>query len=152
MIKYDKVMLTFLEVPDEISMCINCTCCPLRCRGCFEPWLQEDCGKELTFEELDKLTAQCPGITCVCFMGGINDYNTLYHLMAHLKYRGYKIAIYSGHDYFQPGIVDLADYYKIGPYIPERGPLNNPNTNQKFFKKENNEWIDITYRFQLKRV
>ena len=59
--------------------------------------------------------------------------------MAHLKYRGYKIAIYSGHDYFQPGIVDLADYYKIGPYIPERGPLNNPNTNQKFFKKENNE-------------
>jgi hypothetical protein len=36
--------------------------------------------------------------------------------------------------------------------MPEYGPLNSPTTNQRFWKKEwNNEWIDITYRFQ-KRV
>ena len=153
MIKYDNVLLTFTEVPDEISMCINCTCCPLRCKECFEPWLQKDYGRELTFDELDRLTAQCPGITCVCFMGGINDYNTLYHLMAHLKYRGYKIAIYSGHPHMQPGIMDLVDYYKVGPYMPEYGGLDKPTTNQRFWKKEwNNEWVDITYKFQMKRV
>jgi hypothetical protein len=32
------------------------------------------------------------------------------------------------------------------------GPLNAETTNQRFFKKENNNWIDITYKFQQKRV
>lgn len=148
MIKYEKAMLTFTEVPDEISLCINCTCCPLRCKECFEPWLQNNYGKQLTFDELDRLTADSPWITCVCFMGGINDYNTLYHLMAHLKYKGLKIALYSGHNHMQPGIMDLVDYYKLGPYMPEYGPLNKKTTNQRFWKKENGQWIDITYRFQ----
>lgn len=153
MIKYDSVMLTFIEVPDEISLCINCTCCPLNCTGCFEPWLREDRGKELTFDEIDLLLSQCTGVTCVCFMGGINDYNTLYHLMAHTKYRGYKIALYSGHPHMQPGIMDLVDYYKVGPYMPEYGGLDSPTTNQRFWKKDGNgQWIDITYKFQLKRV
>lgn len=152
MIKYDSFMVTFTEVPDELSLCINCTCCPLRCKGCFEPWLQENRGAELTFAEIDNLLYKCRGVTCVCFMGGINDYHALYHLMAHVKYKGLKVAVYSGHPHMQPGIMEQADYYKVGPYMPEYGPLDSPTTNQRFWKKEwNNEWTDITYRFQ-KRV
>ena len=60
--KYDSFMITFTEVPDELSLCINCTCCPLRCKGCFEPWLQEDRGAELTFAEIDNLLYKCRGI------------------------------------------------------------------------------------------
>lgn len=85
-------------------------------------------------------------------MGGINDYSSLAELMQVVKDWGLKVAIYSGHDYIESIIEPYVDYYKIGPYIPECGPLDSPTTNQKFFKKENNQWIDITYKFQLKRV
>ena len=30
--------------------------------------------------------------------------------------------------------------------------LNKKTTNQKFYKKENNKWIDITYKFQKERA
>ena len=145
-------MITFTEVPDEISLCINCTCCPLRCKGCFEPWLRENSGEILTNKLLCELMWKNQHITCVCFMGGINDYETLAELMKEVKEWGLKVAIYSGHDYIEPTIEPYVDYYKVGPYKPKCGPLNQKTTNQKFFKKENNEWVDITYKFQKERV
>lgn len=85
-------------------------------------------------------------------MGGINDYPGLANLMKHIKYKGIKVALYSGHSEMNPEVATIVDYYKVGPYIEELGPLNKETTNQKFFKKENNKWIDITYKFQIKRV
>ena len=139
MIKYDSTLVTFTEVPDEISLCINCTCCPLRCKGCFEPWLREDRGTILTPELLQDLCGKNSHITCICFMGGINDYSSLAKLMQAAKDLGLKVAIYSGHNSFNSEIEPLVDYYKIGPFIPECGPLNKKTTNQKFYKKENNK-------------
>ena len=55
MIKYTETQVTFSEVPDEISLCINISNCPHRCKNCHSPHLQEDIGEELTFEVLDKL-------------------------------------------------------------------------------------------------
>lgn len=52
----------------------------------------------------------------------------------------------------QSSLKPLLHYYKIGPYIPEKGPLNKKTTNQKLFKRVNNEWVDITYRFQQEKV
>ena len=85
-------------------------------------------------------------------MGGINDYETLAKLMKEVKEWGLKVAIYSGHEHIEPIIEPYVDYYKVGPYKPKYGPLNQKTTNQKFFKKENNEWVDITYKFQKERV
>lgn len=85
MIRFEKTMITFTEVPDEISLCINCTCCPLRCKGCFEPWLRENSGEILTNKLLCELMWRNQHITCVCFMGGINDYETLAELMKEVK-------------------------------------------------------------------
>ena len=86
-------------------------------------------------------------------MGGINDYSTLTHLMRHVKYKGLKVALYSGHTEMNSEIADIADYYKVGPYIEELGPLNRETTNQRFYKKDaNGKWIDITGKFWLKRV
>jgi hypothetical protein len=31
------------------------------------------------------------------------------------------------------------DYYKIGPYVPQFGPLNSTTTNQHMYKRVNNE-------------
>ena len=67
-------------------------------------------------------------------MGGINDYSTLAELMKEVQEWGLKVAIYSGHNFIEPTIEPYVDYYKIGPYIPELGPLNSPTTNQIFYK------------------
>jgi anaerobic ribonucleoside-triphosphate reductase activating protein len=139
MIRFESTMITFTEVPDEIALCINCTCCPLRCKGCFEPWLRENSGDLLKIDTLHQLLWNNQHITCVCFMGGINDYSSLAELMKEVKDWGLKVAIYSGHDFISAEIEEYVDYYKIGPYIPEFGPLNLKNTNQKFYKKENNQ-------------
>ena len=39
------------------------------------------------------------------------------------------------------------DYIKVGPYIEQLGPLNNPNTNQKMYERQDNKWKDITFKF-----
>lgn len=59
-----------------------------------------------------------------------------------------KIGWYSGRQELSEEI-DLKnfDYIKIGPYIKEKGPLDNPNTNQRFYKVVNEELIDITHKF-----
>ena len=137
MVKFDSTLVTFTEVPDEIALCINCTCCPLHCKGCFEPWLRENRGEELTKRGLKELMDKHPHITCVCFMGGINDYPRLFELTNFIHSLGKKVALYSGHDFMDSNLSLVLDYYKVGPYRPECGPLNETTTNQKFYKKEN---------------
>jgi anaerobic ribonucleoside-triphosphate reductase activating protein len=63
-----------------------------------------------------------------------------------------KVAIYSGREEVEDEMWQMFDYIKIGPYIEERGPLENPNTNQKLFKidRKNNQKIDITHLFWRK--
>ena len=39
------------------------------------------------------------------------------------------------------------DYLKLGPFLKDYGPLNNPNTNQKFYQVVEKKLIDITYKF-----
>ena len=46
--------------------------------------------------------------------------------------------MYSGRSEMNPFLSQILDYYKIGPYIAMRGPLDNPNTTQIFYKKEDN--------------
>lgn len=35
--KYESTLITFTEIPDEISLCLNISGCPCHCEGCFEP-------------------------------------------------------------------------------------------------------------------
>ena len=34
MLKYVDSQITFREIPDEITLCINISNCPFRCKGC----------------------------------------------------------------------------------------------------------------------
>ena len=72
--RYLNYQVVFKEVPDEVTLSINITNCPYRCPGCHSPYLQEDVGEELTFETLSYLIEKNKGITCVCFMGGRQEY------------------------------------------------------------------------------
>ena len=55
MLKYTDSQITFSEIPDEITLCINISNCPFKCKGCHSKELWEDVGKELTPNEIDSL-------------------------------------------------------------------------------------------------
>lgn len=152
--KYESALVTFTEVPDEISLCINITGCPCHCEKCFEPWLAEDAGNILDYAELQRLIEAHPHITCICFMGGDRWYDSIAVLILELRihYPKLKWAMYSGRPTMHPFLSTILNYYKIGPYIEEYGPLNKNTTNQKFYQKIADEWVNITYRFQEKKV
>lgn len=74
-------------------------------------------------------------------MGGINDVEYLYALCHDIKsnYPQLKLALYSGETIMRPILEEVLDYYKVGPFIPECGPLDKTTTNQRFYKKEQNQ-------------
>ena len=160
MIKYTETQVTFSEIPDEISLCINISNCPHRCVGCHSPHLQEDVGYELTPSLLEVLINNNKGITCVCFMGGDCDLIRLYELSRYAHKLGLKTAWYTGLDFslnslgdvvVRPVITNSFDYIKTGPYIESLGPLNKKTTNQRMYKKVSDKPVkfeDTTYKFQ----
>ena len=153
MLKYTNCLVTFSEVPDEISLCINISNCPIHCFGCHSPELWGDIGSELTKATLQDLIMSNDGITCVTFMGGdaeptkVNELSKWVHDYYDNRIR---TCWYSGQD-SHPTFVPDFDYVKIGPYIEELGPINVKTTNQKMVKihHDSERWYmeDITYKF-----
>ena len=145
MIKFKDYKLTFQEVPDEISLCINITGCPNNCECCHSPDLREDIGKELTTNELDSLIKNNRFATCITFMGGDHKELELIQLLKYIKDKGLKTCLYSGSDNYNDKFLSYLDYYKYGSYKRDFGSLSNKTTNQKFLEIKDNK--DITYRF-----
>lgn len=44
-------------------------------------------------------------------------------------------------------VLTSLDYLKLGPFLQEYGPLDKQSTNQRFYKIENKELVDITFKF-----
>lgn len=155
MLKYHSTYIGFREIPDEISLCINISNCPNNCKGCHSPWLKEDVGKDLNIESLNALINKNKGISCICFMGGDQDFDEVSDLAFSVKLRSdypYKTAWYSGRQHIPKGLnIDAFDYIKVGPYIEELGGLDNINTNQRLYMIYPNYFgimqIDITNKF-----
>lgn len=153
--KYVDTMVTFSEIPDEVTLCINISKCPHRCEGCHSPHLREDIGETLDFNTLKELLDKNKGVSCICFMGGDAFISDIFSLAIKIqKYADIKVAWYSGSRVviYPYDRLPVFDYLKIGPYIKDKGGLNNPNTNQKLFKLnvDTGEYVDITCRFWLK--
>ena len=154
-------MVTFAEIPDEISLCVNISNCPCHCVGCHSSHLAQDIGEPLTVETLKYLIEKNKGITCVSFMGGDSDPSYINYMAMNVKfyYPKLKVAWYSGRESVSNSVfIGNFNYVKIGPYIPERGPLDNPNTNQILYqvlydyKKEKYKLNDITFKMQTKNT
>lgn len=157
MIKYLETLITFAEIPDEITLCINITNCPCNCNGCHSSYLSKDIGEELNNDVLDKLISDNSGISCIAFMGGDSSPKEINDLAKYVKDK-YPISVawYSGRQELSKDInLDNFDYIKLGPYIKELGPLTSKTTNQrlyqygKFFSDYTIDkcWRDITYKF-----
>ena len=152
MLKYVDTKVTFAEVPNEISLCINISNCPCNCKGCHSSYLAENIGNELNSNSIKELINNNKGITCICFMGGDSNPSEVDALAQFIKiYFPIKIAWYSGRQELSKDInLNNFDFIKLGPYIEELGPLNSKTTNQKFYKIEENKLIDITDIFWSK--
>ena len=71
MLRYVDYDIVFQEIPDEVTLAINLSNCPNRCKGCHSPHLLENVGESLTEESLGHLLQKYgKAVTCVCFMGG----------------------------------------------------------------------------------
>ena len=149
MLKYVDTKVTFAEVPNEISLCINISNCPCNCKGCHSSYLAEDIGNKLNSNSIKELINNNKGITCICFMGG--DSNPLeIDALAHFTkiYFPIKTAWYSGRQELSKDInLNNFNFIKLGPYIEDLGPLNSKTTNQRFYKIEEGKLVDITNLF-----
>ena len=161
MLKYVGYDIVFREIPDETTLAINISNCPCHCPGCHSSYLAEDIGTPLDEDSLVELLLNNKGITCIAFMGGDSDpeyINWLASIMRDMNdsepgnWADVKIAWYSGRATLAEEIeLKNFDYIKLGPYMEEFGPLNNPNTNQRLYKVivEDGEYklTNITYKF-----
>lgn len=156
--KYVDAKVVFSEVPDEITLAISISNCPGTCKGCHSPWLREDVGESLTKTSVRELLEKNNGVTCICFMGGDRDIESLKQLIKWTKenYPKIKTAWYSGLDYLKDNeITKYLNYLKLGSYKESMGPLDNPHTNQVFYQVLHTQTnstllIDITYKFWKK--
>ena len=151
MIKFTSYALTFAEVPDEISLCINISNCPRRCPNCHSPLLQEDVGEDLA-QKLPALLDKFGGdITCVCFMGEGNDLAALAECLQYAASRGFHTCLYTGSEHPRDFPLEHLNYIKIGPYIEARGGLDKRTTNQRMLRVLQGgavpALVDITHRF-----
>lgn len=152
MLKYVDTLVSFQEIPDEISLCINISNCPNNCPGCHSSYLKDDIGTPLTYTELMRILKNIRGITCVCFMGGDKEPWEIQRLAQFIKEKGLKVAWYSGKQELHEDIrLANFDYVKLGPYIEELGPLTSRTTNQVMYKIDHLAdkpfVVDITSRF-----
>lgn len=155
MLKYVDTLVSFQEIPDEISLCINISNCPNNCPGCHSAYLKDDVGTPLTYTELMRILKDIRGITCVCFMGGDKEPWEIQRLAQFVKEKGLKVAWYSGKQELHEDIrLANFDYVKLGPYIEELGPLTSRTTNQVMYKIDHLAdrpfVVDITSRFWKK--
>nr|DAG91492.1 MAG TPA: anaerobic ribonucleoside-triphosphate reductase activating protein [Crassvirales sp.] len=150
MLKYVDTKVVFAEIPDEITLAINISGCPCNCKGCHSSYLAEDIGEPLDLQHLTNLIDSNKGITCVGLMGGDANPSEVDDIAQDIKeyYPELKVGWYSGRQELSKDIeLSNFDYIKLGPYIEEFGPLNSKTTNQRFYKINGKELIDITSRF-----
>lgn len=135
--RYVDAKVVFAEIPDEVTLAINISGCPIRCPDCHSKYLWEDVGEPLDRGSLHSLIEKNKGISCLAFMGGDANISCLQTLIYWVKTRHpeLKVAWYSGREEpLKKSDVKYLDYIKIGPFIKERGPLNDKSTNQRLYK------------------
>ena len=151
--KFCETSITFAEIPNETTLCVTISNCPHRCKGCHSAYLAEDVGTDFA-EVLPIIEKYKDVITCFCFMGGdaAHDEVAKWTDYIHAHYPHLKVAMYSGDDTADEILMGRLDYYKIGSWQEDRGPLNSPTTNQRMWKKTKfGFYMDITRKFRKEK-
>ena len=162
--------ITLSEVPGKTALVVEFANCQQKCPGCHSMHLWYP-GEDLSLSEV--LTyIDCSlneDINCILLMGGTTNGIPLSDLKKLVEsiYRRFGIptALYSGLPEEETRMSEMAtwyglDYLKTGDYREDRGGLECPKSNQKFYKKDFRHtlkdnvlkveffWEDITYKFR----
>lgn len=153
MIRFVNYSIVFQEIPNEVTLAINLSNCPNRCKGCHSPYLMEDIGEVLDEKALTELLALYgDAITCVCFMGGDaapDEVQRLADFLQRWRNDTLKIGWYSGREKMpEQCSLQNFNFIKLGAYVESLGGLDSTTTNQRFYRIENNTMINMTHLFQ----
>jgi anaerobic ribonucleoside-triphosphate reductase activating protein len=135
MLYYSHPQIVMEEVPDELSLALSISGCPLHCKGCHSSFTWDATyGSPLTLDVLSQLIAKNKHITCVLFYGGEWDTPYLLRLINIVKLNKLKTALFTGLEpsILSPDLMAELDILKVGAYIQKRGGLQSPNTNQRY--------------------
>ena len=150
MLKYLYSQVYTKEIPNEISLGISITGCPIHCPECHSPYTWDSNeGSILYVNTLHHLIDCQSYISCILFFGGEWQPDHLEYLLKSISMRNeerskndqFKTALYTGQnlEFMQkyPSLLRLLDYIKVGPYDPILGSLDYPSTNQRLYTIEN---------------
>lgn len=160
MLKYLNYQIYTNEIPDELSLGFTILGCNVHCPECHSKHVwdinSEGIGTNLSWYTLDDIIKSQKGITCILFFGGEWESSYLTDLLHSIKTTTYlKTALYTGRSldfmdtlHKEYHLYNYLDYLKVGPYVPEAGPITHPETNQRLFKlKPQIVKYDITEKF-----
>jgi len=141
--RYSDLQIVFQEIPNEISLAIHVTGCPLKCFGCHSSiYWNPDVGQDLTIDHLCELLDRYQKyITCVLFLGGEWDADYLLKLLKTVSDKSLKTALYTGLDIkdISSALMTNLNYLKYGPYKANLGGLSSPTTNQNIINVKSGE-------------
>ena len=151
-LRYSSYDIVLQEVPNEISLCFTITGCPLGCEGCHSEYIWDGSkGCALTNEGLEQLLSKYEDmISCVLFMGGEWQVETLLSFIFQVKCKRLKAALYTGLNLKQvqrkyPELLGCLDYIKTGKWLPKLGGLDSPTTNQEFLNLQTGEVMNKVF-------
>lgn len=145
---FSNPQIVLQEVPNEISLALSISGCPMACKGCHSKFTwQKNYGQELTDATLVDLITKNKHISCILFYGGEWQKNRLIELFSICKNFNKKICLYTGLDYEKVSndLIAKLNFIKTGRYMESLGGLDKKTTNQKFYKLP--EKKDITSIF-----
>ena len=153
MLYYTEAALSHREVPYETSICIYISGCINHCVDCHYPELKQyNYGDPLSKYYSDILNLYLQQASCVCFLGegsgSPSDRAELCHYVSYANALNLKTCLYCGRDTDIEDWMCVFDYIKLGSYQPSLGPLTSPFTNQRMYKREHDDFINITALFQ----
>jgi len=144
--RYSGLQIVFQEIPEEISLALHITGCPLKCPGCHSADLwNSQSGLQLTPQHLNQIILEYSKyVSCILFMGGEWDLSTLLDLIDIAQKHSKKTALYTGLEWHQvPQILkNKLDYLKYGPFIQKLGGLNSKITNQRLINLKTNKILN----------
>ncbi len=155
-IRYAQIRSLDLSNGEEIGVALFVQGCRFRCPNCFNPETWDfNGGKEWTEEVENKFLelAARPYIKRISFLGGEclaqENVKEITNLAKKCKqiFPNKKIWLWSGHDFQEYichlEIIEYVDYIVDGKFIEElkdNSLLFRGSSNQKIWKKENEEW------------
>jgi anaerobic ribonucleoside-triphosphate reductase activating protein len=140
--KYYQYDVLMQEIPGEISLTFSIHGCPNDCKNChWRDW--GDPTNELTFDIFKSIVQRYTGyFTCILFMGGEWEPDTLIQFLKYAKDNNTKTGLYTGLDTITNDIQQHLDYLKTGRYIPSLGGLDSQTTNQKLINLNTGEILN----------